>query len=555
MSANSTWTALRNPVFRNMWFASLISGTCVAAQDTAATWTMNRVSDSPLFLSLMSTVASLPFFFFTLPAGALADMIDRKRMMFVMTIWLGIAAGGLAIFGFLNLVNPWVLLTAVFLIGTGFAFYSPAWTSIQPEIVTNEELPSASTLGGLQLNISGIIGPAIGGVLLRVVNPNAVFAMNAGCFFLLLIAIQRLKHPKAPSNLPLESFLESFVTAIRYVLYTPGIQVVLARNLLFAFFISIIPSLIPVVGLKELHLDPSNLGLVFTCMGVGSVLGAVFILPWARARFHSNTVTVIANILVAIVFFLMGTIRQPAPFLVAAGLAGTAWTMAASELWVAGQRAMPSWARGRMNATIIMAAQGAMALGGIVWGTSVAMWGVQPTLIVACLLQLATLVIQLRLSIDFTSSLDFEPAPVGGSSHKLIHIPAPHDGPVAIMIDVEIDHRRGPLMLEVLREVRLIHLRNGAFSWRLHEDLGRPNSYRMEMMYPSWTEYLLMQERMTKAERVIIDQARAYHVGEKPPDFRHFLCVNRELHTHRRVVARPSSMPEAPLSIDQAPAA
>lgn len=183
MSANSTWTALRNPVFRNMWLASLISGTCVAAQDTAATWTMNRVSDSPLFLSLMSTVASLPFFFFTLPAGALADMIDRKRMMFVMTIWLGIAAGGLAIFGFLNLINPWVLLTAVFLIGTGFAFYSPAWTSIQPEIVTNEELPSASTLGGLQLNISGIIGPAIGGVLLRVVNPNAVFAMNAGCFF------------------------------------------------------------------------------------------------------------------------------------------------------------------------------------------------------------------------------------------------------------------------------------------------------------------------------------------------------------------------------------
>jgi MFS family permease len=554
MSANSTWTALRNPVFRNMWVASLISGTCVAAQDTAATWTMNRVSDSPLFLSLMSTVASLPFFFFTLPAGALADMIDRKRMMLVMTIWLAIAAGGLAFCGWLHLVNPWVLLTAVFMIGTGFAFYSPAWTSIQPEIVTNDELPSASTLGGLQLNISGIIGPALGGILLRVVTPNAVFAMNAVCFFLLFFAIRRLKHPKPPSNLPLESFLESFVTAIRYVLYTPGIQVVLARNLLFAFFISIIPSLVPVVGLKELHLDPSNLGLVFTSMGVGSVLGAIFILPWARARFHSNTVTVLANILVAIVFFLMGTVREPNLFMVAAGLAGTAWTMAASELWVAGQRAMPSWARGRMNATIIMAAQGAMALGGIVWGTAVSFWGVQPTLIAACLLQLATLVIQLRLSIDFTSSLDFEPAPVAGSSHKLIHIPAPHDGPVAIMIDVEIDRTLGREMLDVLREVRLINLRNGAFSWRLHEDLSRPNTYRVEMLYPSWTEYLLMQERMTKKEREIIDKSRGFHVGKSPPDFRHFLCVNRELHTQRHQVTRPTSMPEAPLSVDQAPA-
>jgi MFS family permease len=553
MDTNSTWTALRNPVFRGMWLASLISGTCVAAQDTAATWTMNRVSDSPLFLSLMSTVASLPFFFFTLPAGALADMVDRKRMMFVMTSWLGVSAGALALIGWFHLINPWVLLTAIFFIGTGFAFYSPAWTSIQPEIVSNEELPSASTLGGLQLNISGIIGPAIGGALLRFVSPNSVFAMNSICFFLLLIAIHRLRHPKPPSNLPLENFVESFISAVRYVRYTNGIQVVLARNLLFAFFISIIPALIPVVGLKELHFNPSDLGLVFTSMGIGSVLGAVFILPWARGRFHSNTVTLLANILVAVVFFLMGTIRDPGLFFLAAGFAGTAWTMAASELWVAGQRAMPSWARGRMNATIIMAAQGAMALGGIVWGSSVSMWGVKSTLLVACVLQLGTLLLQFWLSIDFTSKLDFEPAPVAGASHKLIHIPAPHDGPVAVMIDVEIDRAFGKDMLDVLRELRLIHLRNGAFSWRLHEDLGRPNTYRVEMMYPSWTEYLLMQERLTKNERAVIDKARAFHIGDNPPDFRHFLCVNRELHAQRHTVTRPTAMPEAPLSVDRAP--
>jgi MFS family permease len=485
MTKTSTWTALRNPVFRNMWFASLISGTCVAAQDTAATWTMNRVSNSPLFLSLMSTVASLPFFLFTLPAGALADMLDRKRIMFVMTIWLVLAAGGLAACGWLKVINPYVLLVAIFLIGIGFAFYSPAWTSVQPEIVSNEELPSAATLGGLQLNISGIIGPAIGGFLLRFVTPSAVFAINCACFLLLLIVIHRLKRPKGFSNLPLENFLESFTTAIRYVRYTPGIEIVLARNLLFAFFISVIPALIPVVGLKELHLDASNLGLVFTSMGVGSVIGAVFILPWARAKFHPNAVTVLANVLVALVFFLMGTIRETTFFLVAAGLAGTAWTMAASELWTAGQRAMPGWARGRMNATIIMAGQGATALGGIIWGTSASMWGVAPTLLVACALQLASLVLQFWLSIDFTAELAFEPAPVAGSSYKLIHIPAPHDGPVSIHIDFEVDRRHGKEFLESMREVRLIHLRNGAFSWRLHEDLGRPNTYRIEVMVPS----------------------------------------------------------------------
>ncbi len=554
MTANSTWTALRNPVYRSMWIASLISGTCVAAQDTAATWTMNRVSTSPFFLSLMATVASLPFFFFTLPAGALADMVDRKKMMFTMTVWLAIAAGGLAICGWVNLMNPWVLLFAVFLIGTGFAFYSPAWSSIQPEIVSNAELPSASTLGGLQLNISGIIGPAAGGLLLRFVSPNAVFSINSLCFLLLLVAIQRLKRPKPASVLPLENFVESFITAIRYVRYAPGIQIVLARNLLFAFFISIIPALIPVVGLKELHLDPSNLGLVFTCMGIGSVIGAVFILPWARAKFSSNSVTLFANVLVAIVFFLMGTVRTTPLFLVSSGLAGTAWTMAASELWVAGQRAMPGWARGRMNATIIMAAQGALALGGLVWGTSVSMWGVKATLIAACLMQLGSLLVQAWLSIDFTRELDFEPAPVNGPSQKLMHTPSPHDGPVAVMIDVEVDAKVAKDMLAVLREVRLINLRNGAFSWRLHEDLGSPNIYRVEMMYPSWTEYILMEERLTKSEREILDKAHSMHVGANPPVYRRFLCVNRELHAQRHTVARPSSMPEAPLGIDKATA-
>ncbi|MBV9391516.1 MAG: MFS transporter [Verrucomicrobia bacterium] len=551
MAKTSTWTALRNPVYRNMWFASLISGTCVSAHDTAATWTMHQVSNSPLYLSLMSTLASLPFFFFTLPAGALADMVDRKLMMSVATTWLALAAGALALCGWLHVINPYVLLTAIFLIGAGFAFYSPAWTSTQPGLVSKEELPSASTLGSLQLNVSGIIGPAIGGLLLRFVSPSAVFAMNSACFFLLLIPIQGLTGPKTRTNLPLENFVESFLTAIQYVRYTPGIQVVLARNLLFAFFISVIPALIPVVGLKELHLSPSNLGLVFTSMGVGSVIGAVFVLPWTRAKFHSNTITVLANALVAIVFFLLATFREPTFFLVEAGLAGIGWTMAASELWLAGQRAMPGWSRGRLNATVIMVSQGATALGGVVWGFSASRWGVTATLLAACFLQVASLVLQSRLSIDFTRKLDFEPAPVAGPSHKLIHVPAPHDGPVSIQLDFAVDPTHGKEFLEAMREVRLIDLRNGAFSWRLNEDLDRLNTYRAEIRVPSWTEYLLEKNRRTASEQKIIDRAWSLAIGGKPTEMRRFLGADRELHTHHHPVTWPSGRPEVPLSVDR----
>jgi hypothetical protein len=184
----------------------------------------------------------------------------------------------------------------------------------------------------------------------------------------------------------------------------------------------------------------------------------------------------------------------------------------------------------------------------------VSLWGVNATLIAACLMQLASLLVQAWLSIDFTRELDFEPAPVSGPSQKLMHTPSPHDGPIAVMFDVEVDSKSARDMLDVLREVRLINLRNGAFSWRLHEDLGTPNVYRVEMMYPSWTEYLLMEERLSKGEREILAKARSMHVGANPPVYRRFLCVNRELHAQRRIVARPSSMPEAPLGIDQATA-
>jgi MFS family permease len=550
MAKTSTWMALRNPVFRKLWLATLISGTCVAAHDTAATWTMHMMTNSALLISLISTVASLPFFLFTLPAGALADILDRKRIMYFMNTWLAVSAGGLALCGWLHLLNPIVLLIGVFLIGIGFAFNAPAWTSIQPEIVTHDELPSAATLGGLQLNISSIIGPALGGMVLPMVGANTVFAGNALCFLLIIVTVAQLRRKELTTNLPLENFVESFLTAIRYVRYAPGIQVVLARNILFALFISVIPALLPVVGLKELHLNASSLGLVFTCMGIGSVLGAVFIMPLARAKFASNSITVLANILVAVVFGLMALIRHHEFFLVAAMLAGIAWTMAASELWVAGQRTMPSWARGRMNATVIMVSQGAMALGGVIWGSSALMWGVQATLLMAAALLLVSLILLVWLSIDFTETLNVEPASVSRQAHRLIHQPQPRDGPVIISIDVKIDRRLGPTLMNLLREVRLIHLRNGAFAWRLYEDLGQINTYRLEMMYPSWAGYLLQRERMTRREQETIDQAIALHIGEHPPERRHFLCVNQELHTRRFVVTRPTGMVEAPLGVE-----
>jgi MFS family permease len=550
LTKTSTFTALRNPVYRKLWFAILLSGTCVAAQDTAATWTMNILGSSTFLLSLISTVASLPFFLFTLPAGALADMVNRRKLLCFMNLWLAGAAVLLAILSSFQLLNPYVLLFCVFLIGIGFAFHAPAWSAIVPDLVTDEELPSAATLGGLQLNVSGIIGPALGGVLLYFLGANWVFAVNALCFGVVIFALLQWKGPEAESGFPLENSLESFSTAVRYVRYSPAIQVVLARNLLFAFFISVLPALIPVIGLKELRLQPCSLGLLFASMAAGSVFSAIFVLPRAREKLSSNTLIVLGNLLVAVVYVLMALVRQRELFLVVAALAGAGWTLSASELWVAAQRTMPSWARGRMNATVIMLSQGAIALGGIVWGFSSQAAGVKVTLIVAAVAMALSLLLAIPLSINFTTSLSFDPPPISCViMMPLVNNPEPRDGPVAITFEIEIDRLRDREFLRLMREVRLIHRRNGAFSWRLNEDLTRSNIYRIEMMVPSWTGYLLQRERLTKAEQETINKVWRLHVGEDVPEERYYLCVNRELDARGTTVAHSSSLPISPLNL------
>ena len=546
MTKTSTWMALRNPVFRKLWIASVISGTCVAAHDTAATWLMNMLTPSPFLISVLATVASLPFFLFTLPAGALADIVDRKKFLCLINLWLAVAAAALAILGWLHLLNPYVILTSVFVIGVGFALNAPAWTSSVSEVVSNVELPSAGILGGLQLNISGIIGPALGGLLVPVIGLNFVFAVNAACFLVVILAVLQWKRTNAQSRIGLERFFESFTTAIRYVRYAPGLQVVLARNALFALFISVIPALMPVVGLKALHLNPSQLGLLFTSMGVGSVAGAVFIIPWLRARYSPNTLVVSANLVVVLVYVLMALVRQQELFLVVAALAGVGWTLSASELWVAAQRAMPGWARGRMNATVIMVSQGALALGGVIWGYAVATTGTTYTLLGAAVLFLISLALARPLSINFTGTLNFDPAPVTTFSHRLIYTPEPHDGPMSITVEFKVDCAHGREFINLMREVRLIHLRNGAYSWRLDEDITRPNTLRLEMIVPSWNEHLLQKERMTKAEKELLEKVSSLHIGTTAPEERIYLSVNKDLFTPRQCDYNPPSLPKSP---------
>jgi MFS family permease len=530
-ATSSSWTALRNRDFRAIWLASVISGICASAHGTAATWAINQLSHSTLLLSMMSTFISLPFFLFTLPAGALADMIDRARLVRITHLWLAASAVVLAILGWMHLLNGYLILLFVFLIGAAFAFNAPAFSSLLTDIVSDEELPSASVLSGLQLDIAGMIGPALGGALIPLVGTNTIFAANGACFLLINLALMRWRQPKEQLHSAIEDFFQSFATAVRYVRYAPGMQVILARQVLFSLFVVAIPALLPVIGLRELHVNAADLGLLYTMMGAGSVIAAALILPWGRTRYSPNTLTRLATYLLALVILSMAFVRQTQLLLVVAALAGVAWTCTANELWVAGQRAMPGWARGRMNATVIMFSQGAMALGGVIYGTTAQIFGITAVLVaVAVLIPILLLTFRLLsspLSIDFTQRLSFEPGALTPLSREFVYVPQPKDGPVLMTIDFQVDETRRRELDSFMNELRLIHLRNGAYSWQLFADPTRPNHFHAEIMMPSWSQYLLHFERITKAEKEVIDRAISLHIGEGPPETRTYVRVNK----------------------------
>ena len=408
----STFFALRNPVFLRLWLASVLSGTFVSAQDLAATWLMHDLGASSLSLSLMATAASAPFFLLTLPAGAVADIANRRTVIVSAVLWQGAGSAVLAAGAWMGVIHPNAVLACIFAIGIGLAFSAPVWGAIVPDIVSKEELPSAITLGGVQLNLSGIVGPALGGFLLPLLGPPLLITVNALTFVVVALAVLQWKPRETQSTGLRESFTESFISSLRYARNSHRMRVILFRNLLFSLVISIVPALLPVIALREMQLSASQLGLVFTCVGVGSLVGAVFVLPYLRERISPNAITSVAMVIMIVVLLTWAFMRQFSTLMACAALAGVAWALAGSELWVAGQRVMPGWVRGRMNAFQIMLGQGGIAIGALVWGAGAAHAGLDLTFAGAAVLALAVLALGHRFSIDFAVEASVDAAPL-----------------------------------------------------------------------------------------------------------------------------------------------
>jgi predicted MFS family arabinose efflux permease len=325
----------------------------------------------------------------------------------------------------------------------------------------------------VQLNLSGIVGPALGGLLLPLLGAPLLISINALMFPVVALAVLQWKPRQLESTTLRENFTESFISSLRYARHSQRMKIILFRNLLFSIVISIVPALLPVIALKEMRLSASQLGLVFTCVGVGSLAGAVFALPYLRERTSPNAITSISMSIMVVVLLGLSFLHQLPALMICAALAGVAWALAGSELWVAGQRVMPGWVRGRMNSFQIMLGQGGIAIGALVWGTGVTHAGVSLTFAAASALALAVLAIGFRFSINFASEAAVDAAPLN-PLHDFPASPHEEDGPVTVTIEYLIGSEDREQFRTLMQEVQAVVRRNGAFHCRLDESSSSP---------------------------------------------------------------------------------
>jgi MFS family permease len=522
-AAASAWSPLRQPVFRSLWIAAVASNIGTWMHDVGAVWLMTSLAPSPLMVALMQTATSLPFFLLALPAGALADIVDRRRVLLLMQGWMLVVAALLSVLALMGAITPWLLLAFTFALGVGAAMTTPAWQAITPELVSHEELPAAVGLSGVGINLARAIGPALGGLIVAAAGSPAVFLLNAASFVGVMLVLSRWQRSPRPSALPAEQVLGAMRAGVRYIWHAPAVRTVLMRSGVFILCGSALWALLPLVARRELGLDAIGYGGLLGAMGAGAVAGA-FVLPKVRQRVVVDRLVAGATVVFAVVTLALASLRELWGLWVVMFVGGMAWIALMSSFNVAAQAAVPPWVRARGLAVYLLVFQGGMATGSVLWGAVAARLGIPVALIAAGAGLLLGLLAAKRYRLARGETLDLTPSLHWPQPTVLIEPPAEH-GPVLVAVEYHIDPAQAADFARAVQEVRLERLRDGAMRWELFQDPADPQRYVETFLVESWVEHLRQHERVTLADREAEARARALHIGPAPPTVSHLIAV------------------------------
>jgi MFS family permease len=519
-AADSIAAPLRHLVFRRIWLASLVSNLGILIQGVGAAWAMTQMASSADKVALVQTALMLPVMLISMPAGAIADMHDRR---IVALVSLSIALSGataLTVLAWLDLITPNILLALCFVVGSGMALFGPAWQSSVSEQVPAETLPAAVALNGISYNIARSFGPAIGGIVVATAGAVAAFAANAVLYIPLLIVLFRWNRVSEPSRLPREQLSRAIVSGVRYITNSPSIKIVLTRTLVTGLIGGSVSALMPLVARDLLHGGAQTYGIMLGAFGMGAVIGALNINE-VRKRLSGEAAIRACALSMAGAIAAVALSKEPVLTAAALVVAGAVWMLAVALFNIGVQLSAPRWVAGRSLAAFQASIAGGIAMGSWGWGHLTDAAGVETALLVSAGLMLLSPLLGLWLRMP----------PIGARNEVAELLADPEvqlqltgrSGPLVVEIEYRVAQDNARAFHNVMQQVQLSRQRNGAYGWSIARDIADPELWTERYHCPTWLDYLRQRNRSTQFERALHQQAIDFHLGPDPVRVRRML--------------------------------
>jgi MFS family permease len=522
LRGSATLVPLKHRLFAAVWIASVTSNFGSLVQTVGASWMMTTIAPSPDIVALVQAATALPILLFSLPAGAVADIWDRRTVMLIAQSLMLVVAAGLAVLAQVGTITPGLLLAFTFALGTGAALYGPAWQAAVGDLVPRNEIPAAVALNSLGFNLARSLGPAIGGAIVAAAGPEAAFIFNAVSYVALIVVLAKWKPPPVERRLPPESMVPAIAAGLRYAALSLVVRAVLVRTFAFGLCGSAIWALLPLVARHLVGGGPLTYGILLGALGVGAILGAIVSTP-LRQKLGGEIVVRGAAATFGLCTLSAAFITGLVPLAIVLTAAGAGWVMTLSTFNVVVQMSSPRWVMGRAMAVYQMMTFGGLALGSWMWGVLAHKLGISTSLAFA---GGAAIVLGLLLARRFRlppyEQLNLEPSSAWPEPQVGLDFD-PQSGPVIVSVEYKITPDHVPAFLSAMRILRRNRRRDGARRWMLTQDVADPQTWLERFEVATWLDHMRQHQRATVADRTAENAVVALHEGPTAPRVRHFL--------------------------------